>query len=264
MLNNSVIPFPIFPLAFPFGERGEHPRADRGLLKFPLLPSLPLARLPLKCSFGNPKRKAPKTNYPQNNIINPQTGVAVFQPLPSLYSLCFVIFAPLPQYRPPFNHTAHRCKIPARSFQKFAIKKRLSRRAFLSYPVFPRQTPRIFPSKTISVIPCAAFPRHPVLRQPNLPQNFRLKLTPFPPRSFSPSPLPTFPQPYPPNPPFYRPSFVFSVSNLSKMQTSSTQSIQQATKMPAKTQYFRKRLPPRRFLAARRTEITSATPNFHP
>ena len=27
------------PLAFPFGESGEHPRADRGLLKFPLLPS---------------------------------------------------------------------------------------------------------------------------------------------------------------------------------------------------------------------------------
>ena len=50
---------------------------------------LPLARLPLKCSFGNPKRKAPKTNYPQNNIINTQTGAAVFQPLPSLYSLCF-------------------------------------------------------------------------------------------------------------------------------------------------------------------------------
>ena len=79
MLNNSVIPFPIFPLAspcFPFGESGEQPRADRGLLKFSLLPSLPLARLPLKCSFGYPKRKAPKTNYPQNNIINPQTGAA--------------------------------------------------------------------------------------------------------------------------------------------------------------------------------------------
>ena len=204
-----------------------------------------------------------KTNYPQNNIINPQTGAAVFQPLPSLSSLCFVIFAPLPQYRPPFNYT-HRCKISARSFQKFAIKKRPFRRAFLSVPLFPRQAPRFFPSKTISVIPCAAFPRHPVLRQPNLPQNFLLKFSLFPPRSFSPSPLPTFPQPYPPNPPFYRPSVVFSVSNLSKRQTSSTQSIQPATKMQAKAQYFRKRLPPRKFLAARRTEITSATPNFHP
>ena len=89
LLNNSAIPFPIFPLAFPFGESGEPPRGDRGLLKYPLLPSLPLARLPLKCSFGNPKRKVPKTNYPQNNIINPQTGAAVFQPLPSLSSLCF-------------------------------------------------------------------------------------------------------------------------------------------------------------------------------
>ena len=84
ILNNRATPFPIFPLAFPFGESGEPPRADRGLLKYPLLPSLPLARLPLKCRFGNPKRKAPKTNYPQNNIINPQTGAAVFQPLPSL------------------------------------------------------------------------------------------------------------------------------------------------------------------------------------
>ena len=84
---------PRFPLAFPFGESGEHLRADRGLLKFSLLPSLPLTRLPLECSFGNPKRKAPKTNYRQKKHHKYTNGSSCFSAAPVVIFIMFPSFS---------------------------------------------------------------------------------------------------------------------------------------------------------------------------
>ena len=109
ILNNSAIPFPISHLAFPFGESGEHPRADRGqILIFPYL-SLPprgafLAELLFKAaSAARCRRTATDEGRPllRTSFLYPVFAIAKIGkncqpprgfPLPEKNSVIFIFF----------------------------------------------------------------------------------------------------------------------------------------------------------------------------